>query len=379
MPLASRQTDLPPSQKRWHNHLPAWIVADPPFRSLTRSTAAVLQAIGDLCDPPRHDGSLMHAYGGHTLRSMARVSRPTLIRAIGELETLGYIAYLGRISGGANTYAIPGSRGALDAVRRRRRRTRRVVDSDGRVRFEAITPGEQMEFGWTGGVSNFETPPVSPFDRGCQILKHPLSHSETQPSWSMVSPTPSNHGSHGVLRRDGGSGHGPEGAVRADTAASPPPGRCPHIDPASLTDVTALERLHVELARRGLVADGEDGLLRVVAAAVRAVEVGRVPAALFARIANRGLWSHVTQAQERRAVEMLRARRDEPGREPDTSVPTPPRRRRVSADAARVRAARAWSARTNQRGDLWSIVQQFDEFRAWSLARWRAAEQEVDA
>jgi len=129
--LPLRHTDLPGdargSLRRWHNHLPEWIIealeAEPTRRR--RGWQITLQAIADRCDGPDSAGNLMTCYGGDDL-ARAVGSRRTLFRHLRQLEAKPrcWVVCLGqmRSAGGYafNLYGIPGVPGSLDAYRRTR-------------------------------------------------------------------------------------------------------------------------------------------------------------------------------------------------------------------------------------------------------------------
>jgi hypothetical protein len=109
--------------KRWHNHLPQWILDIPRLRPVQR---VILQAIADRCDrhPIDAAGSLATAIVGFKgLAELCGICERTCIRHVTQLLAMGVLARMSR--GGIrfdtgecvpNTYAIPGQFGALEAM-----------------------------------------------------------------------------------------------------------------------------------------------------------------------------------------------------------------------------------------------------------------------
>jgi hypothetical protein len=77
-----------------------------------------------------------------------------------------------------------------------------------------------------------------------------------------------------------------------------------------LRDFGRLEALYAEAVAAGWIAPGEASALNFISAAIRAREVGEKPPKLFVAIVRRRLWSHITQAQEDHAHEILRRFRE---------------------------------------------------------------------
>ena len=76
-----------------------------------------------------------------------------------------------------------------------------------------------------------------------------------------------------------------------------------------------LEALYFQAIERAWIKPSEASALDFIAAAVRAREVGRDAARVFVVIVRRGLWHHITQAQEDRArIALVRFRAEDPGR-----------------------------------------------------------------
>ena len=108
----------------------------------------------------------------------------------------------------------------------------------------------------------------------------------------------------GVCRQEG------EG-IQAKETASPP--TLSRIVVDDLRRFSRLETLYFEAIDRGWLRGSEAMALNFVAAAVRAREVGHDPARLFVSLVQRGLWPHITQAQEEYARRALqRWREDHP-------------------------------------------------------------------
>ena len=104
----------------------------------------------------------------------------------------------------------------------------------------------------------------------------------------------------GVCRQEG------EGTQAKETALPPTLSRIVVDD---LRRFSRLEALYFEAIDRGWLRGSEAMALNFVAAAVRAREVGHDPARLFVSLVQRGLWPHITQAQEeyaRRALQRWR-------------------------------------------------------------------------
>ena len=96
-----------------------------------------------------------------------------------------------------------------------------------------------------------------------------------------------------------------------------------------------LESLYFEAIARGWVSGSEAMTLNFVAAAVRARDMGHEPARLFVSLVKRGLWHHITQAQEDYARRSLqRWREDDPDR-----FRVPPDRRRTATATREALAA----------------------------------------
>jgi hypothetical protein len=76
-----------------------------------------------------------------------------------------------------------------------------------------------------------------------------------------------------------------------------------------------MEELYWQAVRKGILRHSESSALNWLASAVRANSVrGGDPVRVFVGIVRRGLWSHVTQAQEERArVALARFREADPG------------------------------------------------------------------
>ncbi|MCI0538426.1 MAG: hypothetical protein L0Z50_24735 [Verrucomicrobiales bacterium] len=86
-----------------------------------------------------------------------------------------------------------------------------------------------------------------------------------------------------------------------------------------------LEELHREAVALGWISSSEANVLNFIAAAVRARDVGEKPGALFVSLVRRGLWTHITQAQEeyaRLALARCRERRPHAFRPSEATVRT---------------------------------------------------------
>jgi hypothetical protein len=86
------------------------------------------------------------------------------------------------------------------------------------------------------------------------------------------------------------------------------PGDAPNlsdVQPGDLCRLSRVEALYRQACARGWLVPGEANRLNVLAAAVRAREVGRDPPRVFVTLLRRRLWHHVTQAQEDRARRAL--------------------------------------------------------------------------
>lgn len=94
-----------------------------------------------------------------------------------------------------------------------------------------------------------------------------------------------------------------------------PPPVLRRIIPEDFHRFDRMEILHQQVVARGWINDSEAMALNFLAAAVRAREVGRDAARVFVTIVRRGLWHHITQAQEDQARRALvRFREHDPGR-----------------------------------------------------------------
>lgn len=105
----------------------------------------------------------------------------------------------------------------------------------------------------------------------------------------------------GVCRQEGEE-------AGADEVTLPPDLSLIAID--DLRRFSRLEPLYFEAIERGWLHGSEAMTLNFVAAAVRAREVGHDPARLFVSLVKRGLWHHVTHAQEEYARHMLQRWRE---------------------------------------------------------------------
>jgi len=94
-----------------------------------------------------------------------------------------------------------------------------------------------------------------------------------------------------------------------------PPPSLRRILPEDLHRFDRMELLHRQGVAQGWINDSEAMALNFLAAAVRAREHGKDPVRLFVAIVRRGLWSHITHAQEEQARRALaRFREEDPDR-----------------------------------------------------------------
>lgn len=288
----------------WWNRLPGWIQADHAARGAAArearrakddlpadarpATAAMmhtLQTIANACDPAQADGTLRACFGGVGLVERCGVHATTFWRHLERLEEVGYVVTLARGGRGGdrlvgNTYAIPGSRGALDVQAVPRERRRVVRGEDGRRRVQIVQPGAQAEL-WiepmaessdAGGLSTTGPPTVA--KRDCASSKTRLCYSQ-----NATPPYPSG--------KPSGTQSGVARAVFPEERARP---KISAVTPADLADVGRLIELHGQAVRRGWARDCEYDRDRVVAAAVHAQRVGDDPPRLFASIVRRSRW-----------------------------------------------------------------------------------------
>ena len=143
-----------------------------------------------------------------------------------------------------------------------------------------------------------------------------------------------------------------------------------------LADPGRTLELHRQAVDRGLVAAGESGRLRVLAAAEHARSAGRSnPPGLFASVLRRGLWGYITGAEEDAAAHRLKAHLHGP---PPPRVPAPPgpagppAGQALSADAALVRLVRS---RAGPRVDAYHVLRR--DSSAWTRERYDRAASEL--
>ncbi len=117
-------------QVQWFNRLPAWLAADPAFLAMvTRNPAylRVLQAVANRCDAPDAAGNLVGCIGsGRAMARAAGVHPATFWRARNALVDSGFLVMVsrggtvrlpdGHAVNASCVYAVPGSRGALEAI-----------------------------------------------------------------------------------------------------------------------------------------------------------------------------------------------------------------------------------------------------------------------
>lgn len=97
----------------------------------------------------------------------------------------------------------------------------------------------------------------------------------------------------------------------ATTPGLPPPS-LNRIVPEDLCRFDRLEQLYFQAAKRRWIDPCEAMALNFVAAAVRSRQVARDPVKVFVAIVRKGLWHHITQAQEDRArCALLRFRNED--------------------------------------------------------------------
>jgi hypothetical protein len=80
--------------------------------------------------------------------------------------------------------------------------------------------------------------------------------------------------------------------------------------PHDLRSLERMDSLYAQAARCGWIQPSEANALNFLAAAVRAQEVGRDAPRVFVTLVRRGLWHHITQAQEDHARAALVRWRD---------------------------------------------------------------------
>ena len=107
--------------------------------------------------------------------------------------------------------------------------------------------------------------------------------------------------------------HSAEAAGVCTRRENPTPPRLERILPEDLGRMSRLEQLFIQAAQRGWFVPSEANALNFLAAAARATLVGYDPPRLFAGLVRRGLWSHITQAQEDLArTSLMRYRQTHP-------------------------------------------------------------------
>jgi hypothetical protein len=167
----------------------------------------------------------------------------------------------------------------------------------------------------------------------------------------------------------------------ASTAPLPPP-RLQDVRPEDLRDTGRLLDLHRQAAARGLVGASEDGRLKIVAAAERALAIARNPAALFAWLVLNGCWRYLTGADEDRGHARIKAflRGPEPSREGGArplfgSGPMGGEGLGLSRDAQIVKAIREATIRAGIFRDPFPAFHA--RYPEWSRERWDSAMREL--
>ncbi|MCH8853396.1 MAG: hypothetical protein IID41_12210 [Planctomycetes bacterium] len=217
-------TTRPSVRHSWHNALPAWILADPPYQQLPAQVRFTLQTIADRCDPPSGRGDLIGALGGNSLPKKCGVARCTFFRHVRRLVGLGYMLKLPG-NGQCNSYAIPGACRA------------------------AASPA--VDNSHVSHISQTEAPQIEAPGR----LKLRRNHLLVYP------PGLSPIGENGFSKKPRGG----------------------RITAARLGDNAAVLELHAGYVAAGRIDPGERGEQYVFEAAVNALRHGRTPGALFWR------------------------------------------------------------------------------------------------
>lgn len=286
-----------PTPDRFFNCLPDWILQSDAYANLPLNAQRLLQVIANKCDRPENPGGdLMVAFGGEHLWKTARISRATFWRLITLLERTGFIVTLvtGRAPGKSNQYAIPGKRGSLNGHKRRREMRMMVKGIDGKLRPKVIEPGQQVDL-WPDDNQIHGDPTegggqgsVYPETRRLTV-RRPPSHGEAQP-YPEPYPMLKNHA------RSGSKGHRNARKKR----------QTPHITKDVLEDTGRLLELFGVCVKRGLVEDCERDQLRFVAAAERALRMGKDCCRMFAWTVNNGHWL-LANCDEELAAKRIRA------------------------------------------------------------------------
>lgn len=303
--MTSLARKLSASPQRWHNSVPAWILEDDRYGSLSPTFRLVLQGVANAADAPDHHGTLVGAIGGRPLIGAIGCSASQFWSALNALERPGYVVLVGRggcvrvrsrigVANAANTWGVPGYRGALDKQRVQREQARIVTAPDGRRVRNVTQPGEQATF-WDTQHPKSPFSPRGELPAGKSEYPTPdfgVPHSGFR---SLPSPLPSPLRSKG----HGGCAHG------ARTSKGVGRRGMPHVEAEDLSDFGRLMRLFGRCVGRGFAERSHAGVIWFVSAAEHATRCARRnPAGMFAAtIRNKEQRVlYVTQADEDAAL-----------------------------------------------------------------------------
>jgi len=403
----------PRPRNAWHSHLPRWILDHPAYDKLRKEHVSTLQAIANDCRPD-DDGNLTGCFGGLQLQHSARVSARTLTRHLAKLTSLGFVVPTFVATNKAmkmarrplcNIYGIPGKPGGLESKRAHKQVRVYTRRDDGQFVTQHLESGQQAEMFHqpgqdpgveseapghkTQGTTSASSAPNADSRPGSQQSdppppeKCPTPPKCPTPSVNVAEPLGQNGRPHNPCvtsrYKNHGSNHGGGDSKSGGRGAGKP--RCPHVTTADLRDTGFLVELHAKCEHLRLDGtDGERGLLWIVSAAERALEVGDKPAAMFAAMINRHLWINVTQAQEERARVRLAEHLHPPVWDEVPEVKAPrlvPRACELSADAKL--ACSAMKLAKGDAEDAFRLLQGKGERTgdAWSRDRWEAAAAEA--
>ena len=302
--MTSLARKLSASPQRWHNSIPAWILEDGRYGSLSPTFRLVLQGVASAADAPDHNGSLVGAIGGRPLIGAIGCSASQFWSALNTLGRPGYVVLLGRggcvrvrsrigVANAANTWGVPGYRGALDKQRVQREQARIVTAPDGRRVRNVTQSGEQATF-WptqTRQRSSYPRGELPADESEYPTPKFGVPHSGIR---SLPSPLPS------PLRNKGHGARTSEGVGRRGM---------PHVEAEDLSDFGRLMRLFGRCVGRGFAERSHAGVIWFVSAAEHAKRCARRnPAGMFAAtIRNKEQRVlYVTQADEDAALVRIR-------------------------------------------------------------------------
>ncbi len=318
-PATSRRSQDKPATRRWHNHLPGWILDDPAYQRLRGQFKRTLQAIANKGDL-HEDGSLYPCFGGADLISQAGCSRSKFWAHLKRLEELGFVVTLNR--GGqigrrnlGNVYGVPGTKGGLDSRRCAREMRLMRLGEDGRRRPVVITPGAQATI-WehTERPVRLEsgTTPGPKWDDPRPEVGRPPSRNGTTPvpkRDTHTSPVKSPSESPFEQSHDHDAGF-----LGVKVRGERPTGRqrLRHSCLADLEDTDRLIELYEDSVQRCLVPNSKDGMIRFVSAAEHALRCGENPVRLFAAIVNADKW-YLSQGDEANAIARLNRHYDRGG------------------------------------------------------------------